>query len=112
LSTARTKKAAKPHTKAAPKKAAHPEAPPAETPDPPANAPTPTRPGLNDRRGDNDAVVGQFVDVVAGEFEGRYGVFLEAAPDGHTAIVRTRDADSVRISTDIDDLRPAQAGRR
>lgn len=62
-------------------------------------------PGLNDVRGDEDPVLGQFVEVTSGEYEGRYGVFLEL--DGSDAVVRTRDAEGERLSVPLSDLRRA-----
>lgn len=76
----------------------------------PDNAPVPVGRTLNDARADGDAVIGHFVDVTGGEYEGRYGVLLEV--DGDTAVVRGRDNDSDRFTTKYSDLVPAQAGRR
>lgn len=93
-----------------------PEAQPAEVPDAATAGGDPVPPidprSLNDRRRDEDAILGHFVNVVSGEHEGRYGVFIDVAPDGETAIVRSRDADNDVFSTAISDLRPAKAGLR
>lgn len=75
-----------------------------------ASAPTPIPPSINDVRGDDEAVLGHFVDVVSGEYKGRYGVFEELT--GDVAVVRTRDNDSLRFSCKVSDLVPAEAGRR
>lgn len=76
------------------------------------SAPTPVAPTINDVREDDAAVLGQFVDVVKGEHGGRYGVFVELAQDGKTAVVRTRDSASERLLCPVSSLRPALAGRR
>lgn len=73
-------------------------------------APAPTTLGLYDVRGDDEAVEGHFVDVVSGDHEGKYGVFLYA--EGDTAVVKARDDLSDTFTTKITDLRPALAGRR
>jgi hypothetical protein len=111
-----TKKAAKKGPKKAPE---HKKAPAKATAaEPEANsrdldaAPTPAPPGINDVREDGAAVLGHFVEVVDGKHKGRYGVFEEVSTSGRGAIVRTRDNDSARITCDISDLVPAEAGRR
>jgi transcription elongation factor len=75
-------------------------------------APTPAPPAINDVRADDEPVLGHFVEVVSGEYKGRYGVFEEVDRSGRGAVVRTRDDDSARIVCDIGDLVPAEAGRR
>lgn len=75
-------------------------------------APTPVPATINDIREDSAAVLGHFVEVTKGEHEGRYGVFEELGRDGKTAVVRTRDADSMRLTCPVADLVPAEAGRR
>lgn len=67
---------------------------------------------MNDTRGPADPVLGGFVDVVAGEHEGRYGVLWSIAPNGEDAVVRTRDKFTDLLSVSLADLRPAEAGRR
>lgn len=86
----------------------------------PASVTGPQPAQLNDTRADDEAVLGHFVEVTAGEHEGRYGVFIEAqaAVDAEDqtkatiAVVRARDNDSDRFSVPIADLVPAEAGRR
>lgn len=108
--------AAKPKTKTATKKttpkdsssktkkaAQHPEV---------ASAPTPIPPAINDVREDSAAVLGHFVEVIKGDHKGRYGVFEEIGNDEKTAVVRSRDADSLRFTCPVADLVPAEAGRR
>ena len=75
-------------------------------------APTPIAATINDIREDDAAVLGHFVEVTKGEHKSRYGVFEELGKDGKTAVVRTRDADSIRLTCPVADLIPAQAGRR
>lgn len=75
----------------------------------PLSGPVPA--GLNDRRADDAPVLGQFVDVVSGEYKGTYGVFLEATADGD-AVVRSRDAEAQRLTTPISSLVAADAGKR
>lgn len=90
-----------------------PEEQAADAPTPEGDPVPPADPrSLNDRRRDEDAILGHFVNVVSGEHEGRYGVFVDVAADGETAIVRSRDADNDVFSTAISDLRPAKAGLR
>lgn len=76
----------------------------------------PVGPGLNDRRADDEAVLGQFVTITKGEHEGVYGVFTEAFADEDgevtQAVVRSRDNDTARYVVPIADLEPALAGRR
>lgn len=88
---------------------------PDEAPEPASEAPTepvPDSRSLHDRRRDEDAVLGHFVNVVSGEHKGRYGVFIDVESDGETAIVRTRDAENDTFSVPISDLRPAEPGLR
>lgn len=74
-------------------------------------APIPVPATINDVREDEAPVLGHFVDVVSGPHKGRYGVFMEAGSNG-TAVVRTRDDASERLSVRVSDLCPAKAGRR
>ena len=68
-------------------------------------------------RNDDDVLTGTFCRVIAGEFQGRYGVFTNTATitlDGWpaTVIVRTRDDRDENITVNYADIRPAQAGGR
>ena len=67
---------------------------------------------INDSRGPTAPVLGQFVDVVSGEHQGRYGVFNWVSDDEKHAVVRTRDARTDLLNVEVKDLRPALAGRR
>jgi hypothetical protein len=68
-------------------------------------------------RSDEDALVGHFVEVTAGDHEGRHGV-LEGVSnpdkDGYPqdASVRTRDAQNILIGVKYRDLKRASSGRR
>lgn len=70
------------------------------------------------RRSDNDAVLGSWVDVVAGEHAGRYGAFYAVSQSDEkgfptTAMVRTRDADNLLLEVPYESLRPSErAGGR
>jgi hypothetical protein len=76
----------------------------------PASSPAPS--ALNDVRGDEEPVLGHFVEVTSGKHQGRYGVFTEVADDGKTAVVRTRDSATERLAVPLSNLRPSPAGRR
>lgn len=65
---------------------------------------------INDVRADDEPVLGHFVEIVKGENKGRYGVFEEVF--GDTGVVRTRDADMLRLTCPLSDMVPALAGRR
>lgn len=97
-----TRKKTKPTTSTTPAESVHPGV---------KAAPTPVPATINDVREDEAAVLGHFVDVVTGPHKGRYGVFMEAGSNG-TAVIRTRDDASERLSLKVSDLRPAKAGRR
>jgi hypothetical protein len=68
------------------------------------------------RRGDDDVLLGEWADVVAGEFKGRRGHYFEDVSYGvdgfpDRVFVRTRDADNIVIEVAYADLRPAQGYR-
>jgi hypothetical protein len=68
-------------------------------------------------RTDDDVLTGTFCRVIAGEHQGRYGVFTNTATitlDGWpaTVTVRTRDDRDENITVNYADIRPAQAGGR
>lgn len=70
-----------------------------------------------DQRDDYDALVNQFVRVVKGEHEGRYGVLLAVsgfASDGYpeNGIVQTRDDQAERLVIPYPSLVPALPGGR
>lgn len=77
-----------------------------------AAAPTPVPAQINDTREDDAPVLGHFVEVIGGKYEGRYGVFETLNYDEKTAVVRSRDAESERLVIKLSDLRPALPGRR
>lgn len=68
------------------------------------------------RRNDDDAVQGSFVDVVAGEHEGRRGSFEHVVTyndkDGYpeTVLIRSRDQRSEPLVVNYKDVRPASGG--
>jgi hypothetical protein len=70
------------------------------------------------QRDDSDPIQGHFVDVIAGEHEGRYGTFEEVAtadPETgvpSTIVVRTRDDQHERLVVEYEDAVPARAGGR
>lgn len=74
--------------------------------------------GTQQRRSDEDAILGSFVDVVDGEHQGRFGHFfdvVESDSNGFpvTALVRTRDSRSDVLSLPYESLRPSErAGGR
>jgi len=69
-------------------------------------------------RNDDDVLTGGWCTVVAGDHQGRYGVYTDTATvftaDGWpaTVTVRTRDDRNEDIVVDYADIRPAQAGGR
>jgi hypothetical protein len=69
-------------------------------------------------RDDNDVLTGGWCTVIAGEHQGRYGVYTATATvllaDGWpaTVTVRTRDARDEDIIVNYADIRPSQAGGR
>ncbi|HTA98665.1 MAG TPA: hypothetical protein VK730_13615 [Solirubrobacteraceae bacterium] len=68
-------------------------------------------------RTDDDVLTGTFCRVIAGEHQGRYGVFTNTATitlDGWpaTVIVRTRDDRDENLTVNYADIRPAAAGGR
>lgn len=65
------------------------------------------------QRSDEDALLGHWVDVVSGEYQGKFGQFFDVAEsdkDGipKTALVRTRDAQAEVIRVAYGDLRPSE----
>jgi len=70
------------------------------------------------RRSDNDALFGDWVDVVSGPSSGRYGVLEKGATfsgaDGYpvTVVIRTRDARNELLTLNYSDLRPSRSGKR
>lgn len=67
------------------------------------------------RRSDDDALEGYFVDVVSGYRQGSFGSFervLKYGKDGYPTqiLVRTRDEDNELISVAYRDVRPAKRG--
>ena len=94
-------------SKSSTSKASASDAPAAEKP--PAKVPTP----FADHTTAADALPSphQFVRVTKDKHEGRYGVVLEAANDTEV-VVRTRDADHMRIVVKYADLEVAEAGGR
>jgi hypothetical protein len=66
------------------------------------------------RRGDGDAVLFSFVDVVSGPYAGRRGAYLEDLTydpqTGYPATVqvRTRDADNLLVAVRYSDIRPSR----
>lgn len=79
-----------------------------DIPSAPVSSPVP--PGLNDRRADSEPIIGHFVEVTKGEYEGRYGVFIEL--EGETAVIRARDENSDRFTVPYTSLRQSRAGKR
>lgn len=77
----------------------------------PAPVSSPVPMGLNDRRADNEPIIGQFVEVASGKHKGAYGVFMEVDNE-NTAIVRTRDENGERIATPLSSLVRSRAGKR
>lgn len=67
------------------------------------------------RRSDDDALVGHFVDVVAGEHKGRFGAFERVLKhDVETgypaqALIRTRDEFNQLLAVAYKDLRPSSS---
>lgn len=64
-------------------------------------------------REDTAAQTGEWVDVVSGEYQGRYGVYVQAtALDDNgaplTALVRTRDADNMLIEVPYTEIHPSE----
>ena len=64
------------------------------------------------RRSDEDALPGSWVDVVAGEHEGRRGAYVgdeSHGKDGYPArvLVRTRDAENELLVVNYSDIRPS-----
>lgn len=65
------------------------------------------------RRSDEDALFGSWVDVVAGEYSGRFGAFVATVshdtvtgyPD--VVVIRTRDADNLLVEVNYADVRPS-----
>jgi hypothetical protein len=69
------------------------------------------------KRSDDDVLSGHFCDVVAGPYEGRYGVLESTGTletDGYPSevVVATRDAEAENILVNYADIRPAESGRR
>jgi hypothetical protein len=64
------------------------------------------------RRDDNDALLGGWVDVVAGDHQGRRGWYMADLTNDpetgypSTVLVRTRDADSIDVDVNYADIRP------
>jgi hypothetical protein len=84
------------------------------TPDPaPEPAAQPVVVDLATKRDDNDPILGSWVDVVAGEYQGRYGSYVATVThDAGTGypeqvIVRTRDAENLLIEVAYSDVRPS-----
>ena len=80
-------------------------------------APNPVPPSSNDRRADDQAIIGHFVEVTGGKEKGAYGVAIEVTDadkngEPELVVVRTRDNDSRRIEVKYEDLVPASSGRR
>lgn len=77
-----------------------------------AAAPVPMIYGVQ-RRSDEDALLGSWVDVVGGEYQGRFGAFVSTVEhDAQTGypllvLVRTRDADNLLIEVAYQDIRPS-----
>jgi hypothetical protein len=68
---------------------------------------------LATKRTDDDPILGSWVDVVSGEYQGRFGSYVATVThDASTGypeqvIVRTRDADNLLIEVAYSDLRPS-----
>jgi hypothetical protein len=104
--TEKTAKRAEPHAEAK-AEAEETEAPVVAVPTGVGNASDPRS------RADEDATVGEWVDVIAGEYQGRYGYYVEPAtlgPDGlpETVFVRTRDKDNLLIEVAYSDIHPSE----
>lgn len=75
----------------------------------PVTSPVPM--GLNDRRADNEPILGHFVEVASGKHKGAYGIFNEVEGE-NTAVIVTRDENTERITTPISSLVRSRAGKR
>ena len=70
------------------------------------------------RRSGAEALLGHFVDIVKGEFAGRFGHYfadVSHKPDGYPdrVQVRTRDSDNLVVEVGHDEIRPSErAGGR
>lgn len=77
----------------------------------PAEPPKPVQVTNINRRSGDDALFGSFVDVVAGEHEGRRGHYFQDVSHGEDGypdrvLVRTRDADNLTLEVGYDEVRP------
>lgn len=69
-------------------------------------------------RSDDDAHLGAWVDVVSGEYAGRFGAYVATVSSDSTGypdriIIRTRDADNLLLEVAYSDVRPsASSGGR
>lgn len=69
---------------------------------------------LATKRDDNDPILGSWVDVVSGEYQGRYGSYVSTVthdpstgyPD--RVMIKTRDKDDMYVELDYSDLRPSE----
>jgi hypothetical protein len=65
------------------------------------------------RRGDNDALLGGWVDIVSGPYQGRFGSYRDTAQvgsDGYPSeiYVRTRDQHNELLVVAYSDVRPSE----
>jgi hypothetical protein len=65
-------------------------------------------------RSDDDAHLGSWVDVVSGEYTGRFGAYVSTVSSDSTGypeqvIIRTRDADNLLLEVAYSDLRPSDS---
>jgi hypothetical protein len=82
---------------------------------PPSPVSGPVPPGLNDRRADDEPVVGHFVEVTDGEHKGLFGTFTELAETEDTepqAVVVPRDNPLSRVTVPYADITPSSPNRR
>lgn len=65
----------------------------------------------SERNPDETPTLGNFLEVVKGPHDGRYGIYLSDG-DPPNIVVRTRDDNDECLLVDINDTRPTTAGRR
>lgn len=64
------------------------------------------------KRSDDDTLLGGWLDIVSGEYSGRFGTYVATVShDGsgypETIVVRTRDADNLLVEVAYSDTRPS-----